>query len=479
MRTLGLVALSAPSLLLLAASLAACEDSSGGGGGGGVFTSDAGSFEASAPADSGGSLDGSVPDGAIPGEAGAGVSVSVVGNAGPKSNVRVVFQDAAGLVIGEAKTDAAGKAFTAVAPSMVTVLSLGAPTEAQPVTFMGVADGDVLLVTPDEEMADPELGTLSVTFTAGPATVGSSFFQVRVNGGGCSNVGGGVGATVAVPMFKSCARAANSVLAAAQDASSTRAYGFAKNVTTPAGGATVNVGPLAFTAAGSRTLKATNLPAGDVSREATVYGIVGSDLYTLEASGAITEAGGLVAATPTGFADAYQVLVESGSYNGSIASTTAIVRREVATADAAATFANVDFAGALPLVTGAAASTAGAGGTARPTITVATAGVPTAQALSARMSWAGEGSSGSWTFVMPGNTKTFTVPALPADAGVFVPHDALSVDTAGYVDGTIPYGTLKKIPVNPGAYSPSLLDRRAPLPPAATVKVSAFLYEAG
>ena len=101
MRNLRLLALVGPVFLLPLA----CEDSSGSPSGA-AFTTEAGaSFEA-----------GIAPEGGAP-ETGVdasppaplGVTVTVTDDALPRSNVRVILQDAAGLVTGEKTTDAAGK----------------------------------------------------------------------------------------------------------------------------------------------------------------------------------------------------------------------------------------------------------------------------------------------------------------------------------------------------------------------------------
>ena len=464
MRTASVFAVLAPSLLFVAASFVACDDSSGSGSSSG-FESEAGSFEAG-PQPDGASPDGFTPDGAkADGAMGTGVTVIVGDTASPQANVRVIFQDASGAILGEAKTDAAGMAVSTSIPSMVTVLYAPPAQPGTAVTFMSVTDGDTLHVTPSPHFVDTALGDIAVTFTPNAKT---PFVYAFAGNTGCSNFNGT--SPILIHMRPECAHTQNTIFVEADDATTTQGYALAKMVASPAGGNTVNVllGPI--TPAGQRTLVATNLPSAE-SPSGSAAAISGTDMHFLPSTSAssITDATGLVLYVPRDSVEAFETGASTSHALAGGFSITEILQRELATPAATGAFTPINFSTALPYVTGVDATA-----TARPDVTISTSAVPAAAAAYTKISW-GASNAQTWTFVMPGNTKTFKVPAIPTDATTFTPTGPITVEAVGYADGPLlaSYAALKALPI-PTETLPSLMNDQLALPANGLLEVSTY-----
>lgn len=469
MRHLRLLALLAPALLLPIA----CEDSSGSSSGA-VFAPEGGpGFEAGPPL--GPLPDGALPDSSLPDTSTKplGVTVTVFDGATPKKDVRVIFHDAAGLVTGQAVTDAAGKASVAAAPSMVTVLTTDGQSPSA-VTFGGVADGDNLKVVGRTQFASA--GTFGVTFTDSALIVNANSFSVQA-GSNCYANTGSVAATLSVPLFGDCVAAKNVVLATAANFGTVLGFGFMKNVDAPVGLGNVPVGPLAFSAPGTTTVTATNLPTGGgVNTSASLSAIAGGQGNPMGYSTGTLAGGGVVFPTATGFADAYQAAVHATSNGAS--SDRSLVRREATAAPASAALTAFDFSTALPAISDVAVAQAVP---ARPDMTLTTAdpaALATSDAGIVRLSWfvAAVDTTATWTFVLPPGTTAFKAPALPADATDFVPvTDSFAVDSATFFDASqLPsYGAAKVLPITPGS-GLDLIESTRVLPAAGTLRISRF-----
>lgn len=467
MRQLRLLALLAPALLLPAA----CEDSSGSSSGA-VFSPEAGAFETGPSPDAGPLPDGALPDTSAP----VGVTVTVIDASGPKKDVRVVFHDAAGAVTGQAVTDVAGKVFVAVAPSMVTVLTKDATQHPAAVTYAGVTDGDNLKVVVPSAAGGTPAGTYDVTFAAGdPLIVSAIDFVVRA-GNGCLGSSQSM-AGVSVPLSSDCVAAKNAVLVAASNTGVSNGFAFVKDVAAPVAGATVAIGPLSFTAPGTTTIKATNLPTGPtIATDGSFWAIAGGQAEIVELFTGTLETSGLAFSTPTGFADAYQSVVRARLAAGGATSERALARREATTAPASATLASYDFNTALPFVTAVAVAQAVP---ARPelTFTIADpAAMATADAAVIRTAWFATAldTSATWTFVVPPSTTSFKFPALPVDAPDFIPTtDSFFVDDAAFFDSSqLPsFNASKALPISPTSGA-DFLKKNVVLPAAGTLRVS-------
>jgi hypothetical protein len=469
MRSLRLLALVAPVLFLPLA----CEDSSGSSSGV-TFNPDAGGFEAGpSPMPEAGPLPEAGVDSSPP--APLGVTVTVTANALPKVNARVVLHDAAGLVIGEKVTDAAGKVTLPTAPSMVTVLITDGISSVTPVTFAGVADGDKLVVAAVPGVAvDPTIvGQYSVSFSAAGVAATADTFGVAA-GAGCPPGSGAVGEPAILDLYASCLNAKNAVLSDATSDGSLVGFGFVKDLAKPAApppAAATNVGPLAFTAPGTTTLSATNVPPTSTNVSADLFAIANSGTFRMNYSSGLVEAGGQAFKTPTGFAEAYQTVVSFDEFNATSMSTRVFVRRESVPASNVLTA--VDYTAALPRITDVPMTTPTAG---RPQVVVTSAAaLGSADGGVATFSWSNSLAeiNGSWTVVFPPSTTTVKLPALPADAAMFVPTPNVSIDEVIFIEATqVPgYKELKLLPIQP-SFGVDLVNTQKPLPVPGTVRVS-------
>lgn len=464
MRQLRLLALLVPVLLLPAA----CEDSSSSSGG--TFNPEGGAeFEAGPPAEAG----------PLP-EAGAdtapptpkGVTVSVLDALAPKKDVRVITHDAAGAITADLKTDATGKVTLATAPSMVTVLTTrGSDIAATftPVTFMSVADGDNLVVdaSDPDALAAIDRGKFNVSF--GAPFAGATTYAVEA-GASCTGSTVTPASPLLVDLYSYCVTAQNAVLVRATDGVKDLAYGFKKNVAAPAANGTAPVGPVDFVIKGATTQTVTNLPA-EASPSVQLFSIAnGAAFYANDRTGTL-EGTGVTFSTATGFAEAYQVALEASDYENGGTRTKSFVRRTATTAPAAEALPPIDFATALPYVTGVTIAKAVP---ARADVSLTSAApLTSADGAVAEVYWyVGGESSARWTFVLPPTTTTFKLPALPADAASFIPTEAVDITELTFVEATqIPgYKELKALPIAAGGLR--LIEGSTPLPAAGTVRVS-------
>jgi hypothetical protein len=467
MRILRVLASLAPTFLLFAA----CDDSSSSTAA--AFTPEGGAgFEAgTSPVPEAGT------DAPLP-PVGQGITVTVLDGTKPFANVRVLFHDATGAVIGDQKTDATGKVASATAPSMVTVLAnelTRAGALASPVTYMGVADGDKLLVVVPGAVdpTPPAVGKYSVTL---PAVDGATTYAALVPDTDCAASANDTSAALEIVLFDRCLGAQNSVLASAYDAVAL-GYGFSKNVAKPAAGATTDLGLIPLVAPGTTTVTATNLPAEDPNNfRVELIAFANTSSYKLGFSSGTLQTGGVLYQSPTGFADAYQVGLEHRIAAASGDSRQFIARREPTTAPATATL-SLDLANALPGITN---TTVGQTEVARPDISViSTSPLSSADAGVVRITWSVQFTQASWTFVVPPTMTTFKAPAMPADATIFQPTSGAHFDSVTYFEASqLPgYKEVKALPMSTGFFGPYFLAK--PLPAAGTVRVSRLAPNSG
>jgi hypothetical protein len=464
MRTLRLLALSA---VLTPAMLApvACEDASSSSGGLGAFEAGPG-FEAGTVAEAGPLADTSVSP--------KGVTVTVRTGAAPQVGVRVLGHDAAGAITSDALTDATGTVSLATAPSMVTVLATQYASPAA-VSFVAVADGDTLLVVSPADPSPPA-GAYSVSLTPGGLITDVNAFILHTGNANanCDTGGGAPNGVIQFAVTAGCVAAKNALLVTAANAGGTVAFAFAKDLVGPAGTATLPVGPLAFTAPGTTTVTASNVP--DAGRPGVdLYAIASGQTARLASTGGALDGAGATFASPTGYADAYQTVVATTLFGVGGSSYTQLVRREATTAPAAATLANLDFSAALPAID---LPTLTRTTPERPEVTLAPSpALAGADAALIRLNYysATTATNCWWTFVVPASTTAFKVPELPVDATLapFVPRDPnVYVNDVVYFDASqLPdYQAAKKIPVAPHLGA-DLTDTARPLPAAGTLRV--------
>ena len=401
-----------------------------------------------------------------------GVTVTVLDNLAPKKDVRVITHDATGAVLADLKTDAAGKVTLAAAPSMITVLSVRgsdvAPTFA-PITYVGVADGDALLVDTTDPDATTQRGKLSVSF--GTPYAGATSYAVEV-GRDCVWSTTTPAEPLLVNLFSNCVAAQNAVLVRASDGTSDLAYGFAKNQAASVANGTLQVGPINFTVKGATTQKATNLPV-DAAVSAQLHSIAnGAAFYTNDRTGSL-EGAGLSFSTATGFAEAYQVSVEASRYANGGTRTKSFVQRTATAAPATEVLPAIDFATALPYVTDVTFAKAVP---ARAEVAITSeAPLTTADGAVAEIVWyAGGESDARWTFVLPPTTTAFKLPAIPADAASFIPTAGAVLTRITFVEASqVPgYKELKALPVSMDGLR--MVQAGTTLPTAGTLRASGW-----
>jgi hypothetical protein len=355
---------------------------------------------------------------------------------------------------------------------MVTVLSTRFGNEPAAVTFAGVTDGDNLRVVAPANGA--AVGSYTVGFLAGdPLVINANGFSVQGASNGdvaCNGFVDTINGTAPVFLTADCVSAKNAILATASNPGGLLGFSFKKDVAPPVGMAIVPVTLPAFTTPGATTVTATDLPGGTIST--SLFAIANGQARILPSATGALDGAGLVFPTPTSFADAYQTVIRADS--GFVSR--ALVRREATTAPATAKLANFDGTTNLPVVSNA---TIGVTNPARPDITVLTAS-PAALAMAdagfLKISWflASLDTSVSWTFVVPPNTTSFKVPALPADAADFTPtSDTFRVEDVLFFEASqLPsYQAAKTLPVAPGA-GPDVVTPSRPLPSDGTLRVT-------
>ena len=461
MRKLRLLAvLLAPAII---ASPLACEDSSSSSGG--TFNPEAGPGFETGPRDEAGPLREAGLEVSVP-PVKKGLTVTVLDRAAPVPGIRIILHDAAGAVIGDMKTDMAGKVAVPTAPSMVTVMTelQSKGTVVYPVTYLGVADGDNLVVNQSDDRVPPAAaGQYNVSFGAAFPTATS--YLVRVSDD-CANETTNPSSPMLVDLNASCFAPQAAVLATARSGSGDIGFGFVKNLAKPAAiAAPQAVGPISLTAAGITSVRGTNLPVGFTSPTAELLAIANNLGFSFEAADGTLAGSGIIFSTATGFAESYQASARatvpgaSGSDNN-----LAMIRRETTTAPASATL-TLDFATALPAITSATANNATAG---RPTVTLASASpLSMGDAMIVTVTF----QNFAWRFVAPTTGATFQVPAVPADSGIFLPSGSASVPSVIVAESSLiaGYEEIKKLQISPALGV--LLDSSRALPAAGTVRV--------
>lgn len=460
-------------LAVTAAPLFACDD--GNTSQPPSFDIDAGDFDTGTP---------QTPDAAAPVDSGVdatprGIIVNAIRGRQPMANVRVLFHDAQGAVIGDQRTDATGRTTRAEAPSMVTVITENGVNGMRLLTYLGVEDGDVLTAR-IALVEDAALGQFNVSYPAHDGSVGYDISAADT----CSNWR--TETLGILPMYSDCVGAtAAHVLVRAESGGGVHHYSFAKGLTAPAGGAEVNVPTLpAFTASLPITLSATGIPVDSTIYSGTLAVLDGLPYFTGFSDGSLTE-GGETWAFPNGFADAIQTYALTFSYEAEEPFGQAVVRRDAA--PTAATSVAFDWATALPRLTSFTA-TPSAATPQRPTIAVgpatATTGIDGGY-LQFEWGVTPEGTEDmvypQWTFVVPPGTTSLQPPVLPPDftQAPTATSELWTIDAA-FVEAThLPgYAQLKTLPVPVSGYVMNDLIRR-PLPANGVLRLSFRSYAFG
>jgi hypothetical protein len=405
------------SSVLVAAPFFACEDPSTG-------AYDAGPFDAAFIPPDGTSPDSSLPPGDAAQEAApiATATVLVTDVGVPVAGVTVVFQDAAGAVVGTAVTGADGKASAVVvAGSQLTVVT-GSQGSRRLLTYLGVKPGDVLNVAlPSARAVSIALAinnpgtTLTTIVEAGNPTCSAT---PPVNGG--PTVLALRLSCITGPVFPVLATSIGGTLAPIRN------YSFLKGVAPAASGVTTVSGMSAWAAGTAYDLNVTNAP-NLPGASAHLGQIVNNQAAAFPAETALVLAAGAGTANfkvAPGYADAYQGEVQFIDF--AIPSRQRVVSFAKRVPAGGAAEALDLTPGLLPQLTSLAVT-----GTTRASVTwSAASSLAVADSGVVSVTWTQPTDGGTetiaWTFIVPPDALTLTLPELPGPLAAFAP-DASSV----------------------------------------------------
>jgi hypothetical protein len=367
------------------------------------------------------------PDAGQPDAAPLPVTVNVIGAAGPKSGVLVVFHDATGAVLESKETGADGKATsTGAIPAMASALIAGG-TNRDIMTWTGVEPGDELLYRDPHDF--PLIGMFDVTLPPFSLDVGASPTSYTAYTGDCGNFSESL--TLSYALNADCLNARNAVLGSASDAFGNRlGYSTKKGQLASADGGAVAIATDPWAAPANVDVTIANAPAP--FSQLTLTQIADGAGFRSDYDREITNGSAFKVAL--GFADALQANAfannnQSGSWRG--------IAKRVSPSSAIA----LDFATALPELTG---SNLVATDARRPVITWTAAGSTAgADGGIVRVRFLGpEDANYEWTIVVPPGQTSVTAPAMPNSAASFLPDaDAgagiFTVETIGFAESDL------------------------------------------
>ena len=453
----------------------ACEDSSSNNN----ASFDAGSFDSAfVPPD------GSVTD-APPVDAPADTTPSdtatvvVTKGGAPSAGVAVVFEDAAGNLVGTATTGADGKATNPVVAGSQITVALGAAGSRQLITYLGVKPGDVINVV---ERASRDV---SITLAATPPPGGGTI--VTAGNPNCST--NTVGTSVLVSLTPDCITGPTFPVLASLSSNGTPYFSFKQGNSPAASGTTTVTGLSAWAPGTNFTLSVTNAPSIALASTSAYLGAIANNQSATQSpfSSFSLDAGAGEASfsVPTGYADAYQGEVQYTSYSGSYQQVHSFSKRIAG--GAAVTSQTLDLAaGVLPTLLTLVASN---GGGARPTLTwTASASLATTDSGVVTLPFLQPIDAGydnvEWTFIVPPGTLTVTAPQLPAQLKAFEPSNTsiLQSPSAAFFESDVIPGYdivrqqaaasgLAKVPV--GSFSNLVTPA---LPANGTLRITAITY---
>ncbi len=400
--------------LVTTALLFACEDD-GSSGGTGTFNPEAGSFEASIPTPNDADIPSPRPsDAAVEAAVPTFITVRVLSAGQPVPNVRVVFHDTAGAVLGSSLTAADGRATSAGLPQIPTQASalLGTGSNLSVITWVAVQPGDELVAT-DTRVSRSDIRQYQVSFPS--VTNAVSYYAAT---GGCDTTGSESPLTLSVS--PECIRASTPILVRANGGrASILGFAFKKGNAPPGDAGALAVTTGAFAPALTATVDATSEPNEEGDLEVGLTEIAEEVGFSMGPFGSLD--GPRSFSVPDGFADARQVAAFFRPY-ANFGSQLTMVRRDPPQA------ANVlDFAQRLPKVTGAEVPTPAdprrfeITWTNEASLAAADGGVVRVRFFG------GMDANFSWSFVVPpgaATTGAVKAPAMPAEAEGWIPQKA-------------------------------------------------------
>lgn len=410
------------ALLLLAplfatSALYACESESGSSSSGAVTPFDGGGVDAPFTPPQ----DGALPDTATPDAPAGPLPVTVLVKAldgSPKANVDVVFHDATGAVVAQAKTGNTGQASSpaGVAVTMASAL-LGTATSRNRhvVTWTGVKSADILATTDiDATSNGGPVGSYAITYPAAPgnptayeAYMGTCYTFQQGAGGG----------TINLPVYASCVRpgSTNNIVVRAIGGNTDIGYAFVKNVAAPSGQTPVAVATNAFATPGTFTVIASNRPQV-FDAAISLAEIAGTQLTFNRFQGFFgpETSSTVFNGVATSYAEGFQVF--SSHYVN--VSEHRIIQRVAASASV-----TLDYGQELP---GILTRTLDNTDYKRPKLTWTTAapGLGSTDGGAVTIRWSNlDESNHGWTIVLPPSATDAKFPALPATAAAWLPPD--------------------------------------------------------
>jgi hypothetical protein len=381
------------------------------------------------------------------------VTVTVSGADGPVADALVVFHDASGAVSEVKRTGTDGKIASGDAiPQMVSVL-VAKGLEHAIFTWVGVQNGDHLVVR--EPNANAPVGSYDVSFSSTVPVDAGVTPSFKAETGRCTSTGGA--SPIRVPLFTDCLQASNSVLVSARKDGTPFAFSFLKGVAPPAKLQTAAVTAGSWSVPSTVNVTLRNAPDGRAR----------AMRLSQLSEGAAFESGfspigeSVSFGFATGFAEALQAnLFVDGPTTG--------VWRGLAKRVTPGSPIELDFVNALPELANPAVS-----GTDVRRPIFSWAGAPAdASGGIVRVVFTGprpeEGYT--WSFIVPPGQNTLTAPAMPAEAESFLPKSTspMSVfvkpDVAFMKSDLLPsYATFRRLPGVTGNFPGSYF-----LPPLAT-----------
>ncbi len=356
------------------------------------------------------------------------VTVTVLHAARPLAGVSVVFHDAMGEIIEEAKTDIAGRARSSTpSPAMASAL-VGNQGNRHIVTWTGVEMGDELVTEDYSAYNDPRryrtsVGKYSVELTRRPGIA-----DYHVLAGKCFGLGNG-SAPIPVDIYTQCDAPTQAIVARSVDvaALSKPHYSWKKNVPAPPGAGITSVPLGPFAPGETVSVDLLNRQAGqtaigeltDFVGELPFYG----PLYLLFTS----PQDSALDMPPSGFADTRQVnvLVRGPTADGT--SRSLIVRGAPKTSNP------LDLAQLLPKLT---SGTVSAANPARFELAWTSSATPSSvDGFVARVRYADPkvDEHYAWTFVLPPTASGVRAPKMPASAAAWLPDAKRSLFNTPHV----------------------------------------------
>ncbi len=348
-------------------------------------------------------------------------TVIVTKGGAPDVGVTVVFEDAAGTLVGTVVTGADGKATNTVAAGSQLTVALGAAGSRQLITYLGVKPGDVINV------AERITRDLSITQTVFGGGGGDTIVAGNLN---CSTNALSTGSVVGISLTPDCISGATFPILS-QLYQGGNYYSFKKANALAASGTTNVSGLSAWTLGTAFTMDVSNAPNGG-NANAVLGQIANNQSYATSPDNAFSLMAGAGTAnftTATGYPDAFQGEVQFTSFiAGGYSQTTTFAKR---IASGVATQALDLSAGLLPGLTAPVTSQASA----RPVISwTATASLAGTDSGVVDISFlqpvdGGGNENVEWTFIVPPGTLSVTAPQLPAQLAAFQPSAASVLGT--------------------------------------------------